>query len=47
ATLELTEHNQAAAARLLGLDRSVLRRRIKKLGLDVSQSTPGRPRRAE
>lgn len=43
ATLLHTDYNQAAAARLLGLDRSVLRRRIKKLGLDVSQSTPGRP----
>jgi len=43
ATLQHTRCNQAAAARLLGLDRSVLRRRIKKLGLDVSESTPGRP----
>lgn len=43
ATLEHTGYNQAAAARLLGLDRSVLRRRIKKLGIDVSRSTPGRP----
>jgi len=46
ATLQHTGYNQAAAARLLGLDRSVLRRRIKKLGLDVSQSTPGRPSHA-
>ena len=43
ATLRHTNYNQAAAARLLGLDRSVLRRRIKKLGLDTSRSTPGRP----
>jgi len=43
ATLQHTRSNQAAAARLLGMDRSVLRRRIKKLGLDISQSTPGRP----
>lgn len=43
ATLQHTDYNQAAAARLLGLDRSVLRRRIKKLGLDASRSTPGRP----
>jgi transcriptional regulator with PAS, ATPase and Fis domain len=42
ATLRHTAYNQAAAARLLGLDRSVLRRRIKNLGLDVSRSTPGR-----
>jgi DNA-binding NtrC family response regulator len=43
ATLRHTDHNQAAAARLLGLDRSVLRRRIKRLGLDASRSKPGRP----
>jgi len=43
ATLRHTGCNQAAAARLLGLDRSVLRRRIKKYGLEVSQSMPGRP----
>ena len=42
ATLRHTGYNQAAAARLLNLDRSVLRRRIKKLGLDVSPSTPSR-----
>ncbi len=46
ATLRHTSYNQAAAARLLGLDRSVLRRRIKKLGLDISQSMPGRPSNA-
>jgi DNA-binding NtrC family response regulator len=43
ATLRHTSYNQAAAARLLGLDRSVLRRRMKKLGLDASLSKPGRP----
>ena len=43
ATLRHTNYNQTAAARLLKLDRSVLRRRTKKLGIDVSQSTPGRP----
>jgi DNA-binding NtrC family response regulator len=43
ATLQHTGYNQAATARLLNLDRSVLRRRIKKLEIDVSQSTPGRP----
>jgi DNA-binding NtrC family response regulator len=40
ATLRHTGFNQAAAARLLDMDRSVLRRRIKKLGLDDSRSTP-------
>ncbi|MEO2047052.1 MAG: sigma-54 dependent transcriptional regulator [Pirellulales bacterium] len=43
ATLQHTGYNQAATARLLNMDRSVLRRRIKKLGIDISQSTPGRP----
>ncbi|MEN1680237.1 MAG: sigma-54 dependent transcriptional regulator [Planctomycetota bacterium] len=41
ATLRHTDFNQAAAARLLNLDRSVLRRRIKKLGISVSQSPSG------
>ena len=40
ATLEQAHHNQAAAARLLNLDRSVLRRRIKKLGIQVDQTRP-------
>ncbi len=35
ATLEHTGNNQAAAARLLGIDRSVLRRRLKKLGITL------------
>jgi len=43
-TLEHTGFNQARAAKLLNVDRSVLRRRIRKYGLDVSQSVPGRPR---
>ena len=38
ATLERTGYNQTAAARLLNLDRSVLRRRIKKLGIDAKPS---------
>ncbi len=36
ATLQRTGNNQSAAAKLLGMDRGVLRRRIKKFGLDVS-----------
>jgi DNA-binding NtrC family response regulator len=43
-TLDHTGCNQAQAARLLGIDRSVLRRRIRKYGLNVSESVPGRPR---
>lgn len=42
-TLIHTSYNQTAAARLLDMDRSVLRRRIEKLGIDISRSTPGRP----
>lgn len=38
ATLRHTKFNQAAAARLLKLDRSVLRRRIKRLGISTSES---------
>ena len=38
ATLQHTQNNQTAAARLLKMDRSVLRRRIKKLGIDVLRS---------
>lgn len=34
ATLRRTDNNQTAAARLLDLDRSVLRRRLRKLGID-------------
>jgi transcriptional regulator with GAF, ATPase, and Fis domain len=40
ATLRHTNFNQAAAARLLHLDRSVLRRRIKKLGLHTAELRP-------
>ena len=46
ATLRHTDYNQAAAARLLRMDRSVLRRRMKKLGIDSLRSTPGRPTNA-
>lgn len=42
-TLIHTDYNQTAAAKLLDIDRSVLRRRIEKLGIDISRSTPGRP----
>ena len=44
-TLRNTGYNQAAASRILEMDRSVLRRRIRKYGLDISDSTPGRPRK--
>ena len=42
-TLEHTDHNQSLAARLLGIDRHLLRRRIISYGLDVSRSRQGRP----
>ena len=42
-TLEHTGYNQSAAARLLGIDRHLLRRRIVEHGLDVSRSRQGRP----
>jgi DNA-binding NtrC family response regulator len=42
-TLEHTGYNQSAAARLLGIDRHLLRRRIISHGLDVSRSQQGRP----
>ena len=42
-TLEHTLFNQCAAARILEMDRHALRRKIKKYGLDVSQSRRGRP----
>ena len=44
-TLEHTDYNQAAAARLLQIDRGSLLRRVKKYGLDVSRSLRGRPRK--
>ena len=42
-TLQKTAFNQCEAAKMLGIDRHALRRRIKKLGLDASQSRRGRP----
>ncbi len=42
-TLEKTFFNQCEAAKMLGIDRHALRRRIKKLGLDTSRSRRGRP----
>ena len=43
-TLEHTDYNQSAAARLLDIDRHQFRRRIARYGLDVSKSRQGRPR---
>jgi DNA-binding NtrC family response regulator len=42
-TLDHTYYNQSAAARLLGMDRKALLRKIKALGLDVSRTRQGRP----
>lgn len=42
-TLEKTLFNQCEAAKMLGIDRHALRRRIRKFGLDASQSRRGRP----
>jgi DNA-binding NtrC family response regulator len=42
-TLEHTGYNQSAAARLLGIDRHQLRRRIAAYSLDASRSRQGRP----
>ncbi len=42
-TLEHTNYNQSAAARLLEMDRHQLIRRIRKHGLDPSRSKRGRP----
>ena len=42
-TLQKTFFNQCEAAKMLGIDRHALRRRIKRLGLDASQSRRGRP----
>jgi len=42
-TLEHVGYNQSAAARLLGIDRHQLRRRIASYRLDVSRSRQGRP----
>ena len=41
-TLEHTMHNRTFAARLLGISRQQLGRKIKDLGLDSSQRRPGR-----
>jgi DNA-binding NtrC family response regulator len=42
-TLERTGYNQTAAARLLGISRKQLARKIKMYRIDVSRSRPGRP----
>ena len=42
-TLEETFYNQCAAARMLGIDRHALRRKIKKYGLDIAPARRGRP----
>ena len=42
-TLEHAQYNQTAAARLLGISRQQLCRKIKDFGLDASRSRPGRP----
>jgi len=44
ATLAHTSFNQAEAARLLGMDRYVLRRKMVKFGISFSRSKRGRPR---
>lgn len=42
-TLDYTYHNQSAAARLLGTTPRILAGKIKKYGIDTSQSRRGRP----
>ena len=42
-TLEETFYNQCAAARMLGIGRHALRRKIKKYGLDIAPTRRGRP----
>jgi len=44
-TLQETYFNQSAAARLLGIDRKLLARKIKKYDLQVPQARRGRPNR--
>ncbi len=44
-TLKRTFYNQSAAAKLLRIDRSVLRRRIAQLGLEIPQTKRRRPRK--
>jgi len=46
-TLQETFFNQSAAARLLGIDRKLLARKIKKYQLRVPQAQRGRPRKAQ
>jgi len=43
-TLEHTYYNQSAAARLLEMDRNLLRRKMRKHGIDSGRSRRGRPR---
>jgi len=43
--LERTCYNQSAAARILGIDRHALRRKIKKYGLSFFHCRRGRPPR--
>ena len=45
-TLERTYYNRSAAARLLGLDRASLARKIKRFGIRLPTAQPGRPRGA-
>jgi two-component system response regulator PilR (NtrC family) len=42
-TLRHTFFNQSAAARMLDIDRNLLYRKIKRYGIDISQSRRGRP----
>jgi two-component system nitrogen regulation response regulator GlnG len=44
-TLKRTSYNQSAAAKLLQMDRSALRRRIEQLGVELPKSLRGRPRK--
>ena len=42
-TLAATMHNKSLAAKLLGIDRSVLRRKLQRYGMDPSASGPDQP----
>ncbi len=44
-TLEHVLYNRTAAARLLGISRQQMCRKIREFGLDASRSRPGRPRK--
>lgn len=46
-TLQQTYFNQSAAARLLGIDRKLLARKIKKYRLIIPQAQRGRPRKSQ